>query len=357
MTSPRTVPLLAGAVLLALGLHNGPAQAETFRINVASGSPPVVPWVKMIKTVFIPEVDKRLGAAGGQHKIVWRTSFSGTAAKVGGVLEAVETGLVEMGQVYAIFEQDKLILQNVTYMTPFGSDDLMLVTRLMQEMHKEHPALANAWLRYNQVFIAPIGLDTHYLATNFPVRSLDDLKGRKIGGAGTIANWLTGVGAVAVYGNFSVHYTNIKTGVYDGLLNFSSGIFPNKLHEVAPYLTRVDFGAQFVGGLTVNRDTWKAFPAPVRKAFTEAGEVYRVKVATALMAFAGVAEKKMVAQGAKISRLPASERARWATTMPNIADAWAKRAEAKKLPGREVLSAWMNKLRKNGVKLARDWDK
>lgn len=357
MKSMRMAMPVIGTILSSVAWLSTATQAETFRINIASGSPPVVPWVKMIKTVFIPEVDKRLLAAGGKNKIVWRTSFSGTAAKVGGVLEAVQSGLVEMGQVYAIFEQDKLILQNITYMTPFGSDDLSLVTRLMQEMHKEHPALANAWLRYNQVFIAGIGLDTHYLATNFPVKSLDDLKGRKIGGAGAIANWLTGVGAVAVYGNFSVHYTNIKTGVYDGLLNFSSGIFPNKLHEVAPYLIRVDFGAQFVGGLTVNRDVWNKFPAEVRKAFLEAGEVYRVKVAKALETFAKIAEKKMVAQGAKISRLSPAERARWAAALPNIAAAWAKRAEAKGLPGDKILSAWMEKLRKNGVKPGRDWDK
>ncbi len=348
------LPILAGLLAALLMAFTGAVSAKTIKINIASGSPPVVPWVKMISTVFIPEVNKRIE---GKHEIEWTESYSSTVAKVGGVLEAVESGLVEMGQVYAIFEQDKLILQNVTYMTPFGSDDLELVTRLIGELHREHPALVEAWKKNNQLFVAPIGLDTHYMATNFPVSSIADLKGRKIGGAGTIANWLNGVGATAVYGNFSVHYNNIKTGVYDGLLNFSSGIFPNKLHEVAPYLTRVDFGAQFVGGLTVNLDTWNEFPPEVKTAYREAGEIYRLKVSNALQRFAKVAEKKMIAQGAKISRLPSSERTKWARMLPNLAKEWAARAEAKGMPGNKILKAWMDKLRQSNVQLARNWDK
>ena len=345
---------IAALAMTSLGFVAQPALAETFNINVASGSPPVVPWVKLISDVFIPEVNARIG---DEHTINWIESYSGTVAKVGGVLEAVESGLIEMGQVYAIFEQDKLILQNITYMTPFGSDDLELVTRMIGELHEEHPALKKAWEDNGQVFIAPIGLDTHYLATNFPVTSIDDLQGRKIGGAGTIANWLNGVGATAVDGNFSVHYNNIQTGVYDGLLNFSSGIFPNKLHEVAPMLTRVDFGAQFVGALTINKDTWDSFPEDVKIAFLEAGEIYRLKVSEALQGFAAMAEGKMVEQGAMQSRLPMEERTRWAQALPDLAADWVDRAESRGLPAQEILDAWMAKQSDNGVALVREWGK
>jgi len=348
-----TKGFLAALGLVAGLLTNTRAYAEDFSINIASGSPPVVPWVKMITSVFIPEVNKRIE---GKHNINWIESYSGTAAKVGGVLEAVESGLVEMGQVYAIFEQDKLILQNMSYMTPFGSDDVELVTRMVTELHEENEALSKVWADNGQTFIAAIGLDTHYLATNFPVTSIDDLQGRKIGGAGTIATWLNGVGATAVAGNFSVHYNNIKTGVYDGLLNFSSGIFPNKLHEVAPYLTRVDFGAQFVGGLTVNSDTWDSFPDEVKTAFLEAGEVYRLEVSKALQGFAKVAEKKMIEQGATQTRLSPEERARWANALPNLAQEWVQRAESKGLPGNEILSAWMAKQHENGIERIRNWE-
>ena len=97
--------LAAWVLAITLAVAGQPARAERFSINVASGSPPVVPWVSLISEVFIPEVNRRLA---GRHTINWIESWSGTAAKVGGVLEAVESGLIEMGQIYAIFEQDKL---------------------------------------------------------------------------------------------------------------------------------------------------------------------------------------------------------------------------------------------------------
>lgn len=97
--------LAAWVLAITLAVAGQAARAETFSINVASGSPPVVPWVRLISEVFIPEVNRRLE---GRHTINWIESWSGTAAKVGGVLEAVESGLIEMGQIYAIFEQDKL---------------------------------------------------------------------------------------------------------------------------------------------------------------------------------------------------------------------------------------------------------
>jgi hypothetical protein len=68
-------------------------------------------------------------------------------------------------------------------------------------------------------------------------------------------------------------------------------------------------------------------------------------------------EKKMADEGAKFSQLPAEERRKWATTMPNIAKNWVERNEARGMPAKKVLAAYMQKLRDNKVQLVRDWDK
>ena len=43
-----------------------------------------------------------------------------------------------------------------------------------------------------------IGIDDYLLMTNFPVNSIADLEGRKIGAPGPAVNWLKGTGAVGV---------------------------------------------------------------------------------------------------------------------------------------------------------------
>jgi hypothetical protein len=43
--------------------------------------------------------------------------------------------------------------------------------------------------------------------------------------------------------------------------------------------------------------------------------------------------------------------------MPNIAKEWAQNLDKQKLPGTRALAAYMEDMRKNGAKPARDWDK
>ncbi len=53
--------------------------------------------------------------------------------------------------------------------------------------------------------------------TTFPVTSVDDLRGRKILAPGSVGAWLEGTGAVAVDGSLTTYYTQIQTGVADGV--------------------------------------------------------------------------------------------------------------------------------------------
>ena len=62
-------------------------------------------------------------------------------------------------------------------------------------------------------------------------------------------------------------------------------------------------------------------------------------------------------EGAKISDFPDAERARWAKLLPDLAGDWVARNEAKGLPAKKVLAAFMDGIRKRGGRPARNWDK
>lgn len=299
----------AGALLgLTLAAMPQGARAETIPMTVAAGHPPVFLWVKLLQEQFIPEVNRRLEEAGGEHRIEWTQAYGGTVAKIGGVLEAIEAGIADMGFVGTLFEAAKMPLQNVTYMTPFGSDDIFVVTKVVQDLHDEVPAMREAWLRNNQVFLTGVALDSYHLVTNFPVHSIDDLKGRKIAAPGPAANWLKGTGAVPVAGNLQTYYNDIKTGVYDGTLTFLTAAAAARLHEVAPYIIKVDFGAMFAGGLSVNKDVWDTMPQEVRDVFLDVAADYRVAFAKAQTERVQGAIASMVEGGAQVIELDPAER-------------------------------------------------
>jgi TRAP-type C4-dicarboxylate transport system substrate-binding protein len=348
--------LTAASLIACLSALTSVVKAETFKVTISAAHGPQLPWIGMMKNFMIPEIDKRL-AAGGKHNIVWNEAFSGTLAKVGGELDAVGSGVAEMGFVYTIFEPAKLPLLAVSFMAPFGSDDPRILNKIMYEMHEEMPEMTSQWTRQNQIFLAGISTDTDYLLTNFPVNSIADLKGRKIGAAGSLALWVNGINGVPVNGDFATHFNNIKTGVYDGLIAFSTGMYPPKLHQVAQYATRVDLGSMMIGAVTINKAFHDRLPPDVRKIIKDVGKEYNVRIAEQLLNLAGDFEKKMRDEGAKFSKLPDEERLKWANTMPNIAKNWAETNAKRNLPAPKVLTAYMKKLRDNNVQLARDWDK
>ncbi len=342
---------------LIWGVPLGSASAKTYKITVVAGHPPIFLWVTLCRDFFIPEVNRRLEAAGGKDKIVWNQAYGGTVAKIGGVLEAIEDGIADMGFVGTIFEASKMPLHNVTYMTPFGTDDIFQVVDIIGELQAKIPAMAKEWTRHNQVYLGGAALDTYGLLTDFPVKTVDDVKGHKIAAPGPSANWLKGTGGVPVASNLNEYYNGIKTGVFEGTLTFMTAAAAIKVYEVAPYICMVNFGSQFAGGLSINKDVFDAFPPGIQKIFLEVGRQYTKKLAEAQAARAAKAMQTMQQHGAKVVTLSQAERKRWADKLPNVPMQWAAAMEKKGLPGKAVLKGYLDGLRKRGVQLARDWDR
>jgi TRAP-type C4-dicarboxylate transport system substrate-binding protein len=346
--------VLLVAAVLAL---TGGAQAKTFKVTIAAGHPPIFLWVSMARDYMIPEIDKRLAEAGGEHKIEWNQAWGGTVAKLGGELDAIQAGVVDAGFVSTLFQAPQMPLHNVSYMTPFGSRDIFAVVDTVTELQAKIPAFKDEWDRHNQIFLGGAALDTYGLLTSFPVKTVDDIKGHKIAAPGPAANWIKNTGAVAVAGNLNTYYNDIKTGVYEGALTFMTAASAGKLQEVAPHLCMVNFGAQFAGGVSINKDVWDSFPPEVQKVFKEVGAEYSKKLAQAQADRADQAMKTMEAGGAAITVLSDDERKRWANTLPNVPMEWAKTMDEKKLPGAETVKGFLNGLRSRGATLVREWDK
>jgi hypothetical protein len=107
----------AAVAILAPGL----AFADSYSATVVAGHPGVFRWVKMIDEAFVPGVNAGLEGTG--HSMSFDGQYGGAIAKVGDELETVEAGLAEIGVCQSLFDPAKLAVQNVTYYTPFVSDD------------------------------------------------------------------------------------------------------------------------------------------------------------------------------------------------------------------------------------------
>jgi TRAP-type C4-dicarboxylate transport system substrate-binding protein len=343
------------AALACIALAAGAAQAQqTMRMTVVAGHPPVFLWVKLLDEFFLPEVDKRLA---GKLKIEWNKGYGGTIAKLGSESGALKDGIAEIGFVSTIFEAPKFPLQNVSYVAPFGTDDLAVVTKVVADLQANIPAMNDAWAKNNLVYLGGAALDSYHLFTKFPVNALEDLKGHKINAPGPSANWIKDTGAVAVAGTLQTYYNDISTGVSDGALTFVTGAGPAKLIEVAPYITKVNFGAMFAGGIAMNKQVFDKLPPEAQKVFREVGVEYSALFAKTQASVADGMLKQMVAAGAKVREVGADERKKWAAAIPNVAQTWSKDLDGKGMPGSAVLKGYLDGLKQAGVALPRDWSK
>lgn len=363
MTGRKAIRNLIAASIAALCCATVGAQTQqVIKLTAASSHPTTLAWVGLISSYFIPEVNKRLADAGGKYRIEWREAYGGQLYKQNATLTSVEQGVTDIGWVMTQLEAAKLPLSNVTTVAPFATDNLPLILEVMNEITDTIPALKKEWDKNNVVFLGATGVDTYHLFTKSPIQSYADLKGKKLGAPGAIGLWLKGSGAVPVDGSLQTYYTDIQSGVIDGAVSISSGILPTKVYEVAPNITTVNIGALAFGALAINKDTWASLPSDAQKVMKEVGREYSRKLGEEVMRRAVSANKTMLEVGAKqtppvsLKPLPPKERDIWVKALPNIAGDWVKSNEAKGLPAKQILKAYMDGLRKRGVKPARAWD-
>ncbi|MBN9476687.1 MAG: C4-dicarboxylate ABC transporter permease [Bordetella sp. SCN 67-23] len=348
--------ILPAALAALLATATMAVQAKTITVTLVNGHPPVFRWVKHLQESFVPAVNKAL--EGSDIKLEWKQQYGGALAKVGEELEAAQDGVADIALVPTIFEPAKLPLQNVTYYTPFVSDDPGLVTQAVQDVQRKIPAMMKAWEANDVVYIGGgFGLDDYLLFTKFPVKSLADLKGRKIGTPGTSINWMKGTGAVGVAGNLTEYYNSLQTGLYDGVVTFATAALPAKIQEVAPYITQIGYGAQYSGGIAANKDWYDAQPEALKKALKAGADAFEKAYTDDLRKATRAALDELVAKGGKLNPDSASLRGAYAKVLEDPTKSWIAELHKKKLPAKEVLDAYMKEVRAAGAKPVRDWDR
>jgi TRAP-type C4-dicarboxylate transport system substrate-binding protein len=353
---------LAASAAVAMSLPMAASAQQVINLTVASSHPTTIPWVGFIPQVFMPEVDKRL-AAGGKYKIQWKEAFGGQLYKANATLTSVEQGITDLGWVFSYLEPAKMPISQLSVHTPFVTSDTRIVLGAMNELIEKNPAFKNEWDKYNLVFLGATGSDTYDIFTKFPVKSIEDLRGKKISAPGILGQWLRGVGATPVDGALTTFYTDIQTGVSDGVVSLATGILPTKIYEVAPYITKVNMGVVFSGGLAINKDTWNKLPPEVQVAMREAGAEYSRRHGEDLVQRHETAIARMVEVGktqnppVTVTPMSESDRRKWIDQLPPLSQEWVKNNEARGTQAKALLSQYIAAVKARGAKPERDWER
>lgn len=361
MLISRRKLLEAGAVGAAIAggatmsWSNGAQAEEVLRLTVTAGHPINLNWVRCLDEVLLPVFASDMAATSTPIQIEWNKAYGGTVAKLGAESDALGTGISDIGVVATIFEAGKFPLQQVSMQVPFTTSDLNVVSQAVEHAVSQVQEMNTAWKRARCIPLCHVSVDGYQLMTSFPVKSVDDLAGKKILAPGPIANWLKGTGAIAVAGNLNTYYNDLQTGLAAGVIVSMTPAWPVKLHEVAPHITLVNFGAQYTGSIAISEATMRRLPKGGAEAARRAGQAYATDFARTQMALARSALENMARNGAKVTELPENERKRWAAMLPDLPGQWAGELESRGLPAKRVVGAFLDGLEQRGVELPRNW--
>ena len=158
-------------------------------------------------------------------------------------------------------------------------------------------------------------------------------------------------------GDFATHYNNVKTGVYDGLIAFTTGVYPIKIHEVAPYMTKVNLGSMSIGAITINKKLFDSMSPETQKIFRDVGVEYSQRVSATMQKSPACSRRKWrtKARRSRSSRRPNARNGR--RPCPTSPRTGSSATKQRGVPAKKVLEAYMAKLRAANVELVRDWDK
>ena len=350
--------LLTASLLVALASFSAStASATNFRMTIGAGHPAdAAIWVGSVRDFFAPEVKKRVESTT-EHKIEWVDAYGGSVAKLGGVLEAVQDGILDVGFVVYPFEPTKLFLHNMGYFVPFGSPDVVMAAKIGLKVHEDFPFLREVFEKqYNQKFLGVGTISSYHLITTFPWKGVNEIKGKKIAAAGPNLPWVKAVGAVPVQSNLNEAYTSFQTGVYQGWIMNIDATVGFKLYEVAPHFALTGFGAVPVGALAINLDRWKKLPKEVQEIMVAVGKEYNSFQAQAALAKGNRGMEIMQKANVNIYEVPFEVKASWAKAMPNIPDEKAKEAEKMGMPGSQIMKAYLDGMEKEGYKFPHRWE-
>ena len=356
MRTGRTSTLVDGAMALGFAsalLLGGAGQpfAKEIVVRIGSGHPPTVVYAGLMKNFFQPELKKAIESKTG-HTVKFIEGYSGSIAKVFDTLEAVENGILDIGGFCFCFEASKLPMHAFQIMLPFGTMDPEMSVAIAGDVYKKFPILEEAFQKYNQTMLARIGDGGYNLGTNFQWKTVSDLNGRKLLGAGLNLNWMkeANIGIVPVTDGLPGWYEKIKTGLAEGGIMFPSAWGPVfKLHEVGKYYTEIGFGSITWHGLTVNNRFWKSLPEEVRPIFQEVAHRYEIQT--------GVFNKKgyekdmaWLREHITVNELPEAVRVEWANKLAHWPQMVANELEAKGYPAKAILNATLDAAEKHGYK-------
>ena len=216
-----------------------------------------------------------------QIKLYW----AGELVKSADSLDAVKTGTLEIIGMPCIYFKGAIPEAGIEYGLPFG---IRTPFEMYNFMYGEKlPNLFGGWRAIDFLRKVYSKFGVHYLTGGVdcwpasfmftkPIKSIADIKGKKVRASGTMITWIEKLGGQGVYIPGEEAYTALQTGALDGVTWGSAmGMLSMKFPEVAKYFLYPPLMPVNHLSIVVNQKAWDSLDEDLKQilefAFIKAG--------------------------------------------------------------------------------------
>ncbi len=242
------------------------AEAASYTINFGTTATPTS-LRGMAEELYLKEVET---LTNGQVK--FNRSWGGALVNNQEVLQAVQDGVIEIGQLNPNFYPKQLILNNAFSLFMQMPTDYMRRVGVFTGCLSKVPAMTKEVEKFGQKIIYTYGVTNYIFVSTKPMNKVSDLKGMKVRAS---ARWLLSllkeVGATPVAMPLSDAPMAFQTNVMDcGMLSVDATDMMGML-EVAPYALVVrEFPVSTPYYMRINTETYNGLPPEIQAKFAEA---------------------------------------------------------------------------------------
>jgi len=307
----------AGVLLAASGAA---ASQETVNLRFASFLPATLPQTQTDQWIA-DEVTRR---SGGKLKI---TVFAGgTLGKPTELLKLASEGGVQMATTAPTYFQSQLPFLSATNSLPLVFRDAQQVQKVLPALYADTPALQEELRNMNLQPVFWHATDPYFLVCRTPVRSLADLKGKRVRTWGSdLPRLLQASGAIPVNLLPGDLYEALQKGTVDCSPFSISPAVGLKLHEVAKYVSAMNVGSAGGWPIFFNKKAWDALSSENRKLILDVSrEAAKFQMDRFTQSEAD-ARKVMKAAGVEFIEFP--DQAKLEAGAPDFIGEWAARME------------------------------
>jgi len=306
------------AMAILIGAAASPLSAQQYpkmELKFGHFAPPTTSHGQ-VDQWFADEVAKR---SNGQVSI--RIFWAGAIGKPAELLNMVGRGAVDIAAVPASYFPAQLPLLAAPSALPLALPSPQKAQRIVYDLWESTPAMQNEARKSNVWPLLFHTLNVYHLLCTKPIRTLEDMKGKKIRSQGEYfpKAWAA-VGAVPVNVLPGEFYESLQRGNVDCMVLPWDLMVAFKLQEVAKYGSTINLGALISNPQWYNLKKWEQLPSSVRDLLVQVAK----DALSVDLAKAEEAERNALAamKAASVEMIAFQDQAKFEAAMPDFLAEW-----------------------------------